>query len=103
MRRKSLLSRQRLHTKHVVAAYNFDRFRYWCRTHEIDPRAVSYVSGPEKLLGLGAYHVVLLNDYHRHPVFRDDSDHLLFLKYALDTHYEWDIPLVEAGKIVGWQ
>lgn len=91
---------------HVIAAFNADRFRDWCRTHGINPRTVTYLSGPEHLYGLRDYHLVLLDDYERHWLFRADADADALARLsagALDIHRQWDVPLVDKGRISGWQ
>lgn len=88
----------------VVAARNYVLFREWCRTHDINLGAVKYVSDRNDLYGLGEYHLVLLDGYNRHPLFRDNTHTgLQLVKFATKTYYQWDVPLVQQGRITGWE
>lgn len=99
-----LLRKSRRPERYLVCALNHSRFENWCRQHGINPYSIKYVGQASDLEGNHDHHVVLLHDYHRNPLFMDDGYAMIrILQESFTTHYEWDIPTVENGRIVGWQ
>lgn len=91
--------------RYLVFALNHRRFLDWCRQHNINARnpQIVYVSDSDRMRGWRDYDVVLLDDYARNPLYGGDDYARHVWGQAEFAHSQWDKPLVEDGRIVGWE
>jgi len=84
---------------YLALAYNYNQVFHWCRQHKIDPKTIRYVLTDRDTQGFSEFKLIKFRTLYE----KYDPDFaLLTSNRAKRIYWEYDIPIVEEGKIVNW-